>query len=59
VIAHVVQFLVLSWIASLVYHGLRNDSVRDAAVAGTRRFVSFGILALGFGVALQLFTRWV
>ena len=58
-IAHAVQFLVISWIASLVYHGLRSDCVKSAAIAGTKRFFSFCLLAVAFGVLLQLFTRWV
>lgn len=58
-IAHVIQFMVLSLIASLVYHALRQDCLRTAILTGLRRFASFMVIALLFGILLQLVTRWV
>jgi len=57
--AHVLLFAVITLISSLVYHSLRVDSLRAAVVLGLKRFVSFFLIAVAFGVALQLFSRWL
>lgn len=58
-IAHALLFGLVSWIASLVYHALRNDDVGAAVRAGTRRFLSFYLLAVVVSVGLFYFTRWL
>ncbi len=58
-IAHAVLFGLISWIASVVYHALRNDDVTRAVVAGTKRFASFYLLALVLSVGVFFFTRWL
>lgn len=58
-IAHVLQFGAATLAASLVYHALRSEDLGVALRTGLRRYVSFMLLAVGFGVALQLFTRWL
>lgn len=58
-IQHALLFGLLSWIASLVYHALRNDDLKGALVAGTRRFLSFYVIAIVAGVGLLYFTRWL
>lgn len=57
--AHVLQFAVATLAASLVYHALRAEDLGAAVRAGLRRYVSFLLIAGVFGVALQLFTRWL
>ena len=58
-IAHALLFGLISWIASLIYHALRNDDLPGALVAGTRRFLSFYVVAIVVGVGLLYFTRWL
>jgi len=58
-IEHALLLALIALISSLVYHALRTDSVRDAIVLGTRRFLSFMLIAVVFGVCLQLFTAWL
>lgn len=58
-IQHALLFGLISWIASLVYHALRNDDVLAAVRAGTRRFLSFFVLAIVVSVGLLYFTRWL
>lgn len=58
-IAHVAQFLFITLIASLVYHALRVEDVKAAAIAGLKRFGSCLLLTAIGAVILQLFTRWV
>ena len=57
--AHIVLFAVIALICSLVYHSLRVDSLQAAVILGLKRFISFFLIAVVFGVALQLFTRWL
>lgn len=57
--AFIAQFAFIALVSSLVYHTLRSDDLRGAILLGARRFVSFFVVALGFGVCLQLFTRWL
>lgn len=57
--AHVLQYIFISLIASLVYHALRVEDVRAAAIAGFKRFVSCLVLAIGFGIVLELATLWI
>ncbi len=58
-IQHVLLFLLITLISSLVYHALRVDCVKSAAITGLRRFVSFVLVGGVSGVLLWLFTRWV
>lgn len=58
-IPHVLLFALITLIACLVYYSLRADSLRHAVREGLRRFASFMVLALVFGVALQVLTRWL
>jgi len=58
-IEHVLLFSVIALISSLVYHSLRAESLRAAIIQGTKRFVSFLVIAVVFGVALHYFTRWL
>jgi hypothetical protein len=58
-IEHVLLFALISLIASLVYHALREDRLARALALGFRRFLSFLVIAAMFGVFLQLFTRWL
>lgn len=58
-IAHVAQFLFITLVASLVYHALRVEDVKSAAIAGFKRFGSCLVLTLIGAAILQLFTRWV
>jgi hypothetical protein len=58
-IPHLLLFLLLALISSLVYHALRVENVRDAAVAGLKRFLSCVVITVIGSIVLQLFTRWV
>lgn len=57
--AHVLLFALIALISSLVYHSLRVDSLKDAVVRGSWRFLQFFLLALVFGAGLLFFTRWL
>lgn len=57
--AHALQFAAATLAASLVYHALRAEDLGAALRTGLRRYMSFLVLAIGFGVGLQLFTRWL
>lgn len=58
-IQHILLFALLSLISSLVYHSLRADCLKTAILVGLRRFLSFLVVALAFGVVLMFFTRWL
>lgn len=58
-LAHIAQFLIITLIASLVYHALRVDDLKAAALAGMKRFASCVVIASIAMFLVQLFTRWV
>ena len=58
-VPHVLQFLMITLIASLVYHALRVDDLKAAAIAGLKRFASCAVIALIAMILVQIFTRWV
>lgn len=58
-IQHVMWFLVITLISSLVYHALRVDCLKTAALVGFKRFVSFAVIGAAGGLLLYFFTRWL
>ncbi len=50
---HAMWFALLSLFVFLVYNGLRNDSVKNAAVTGVRRWLVF-MLGAGLLAAVSL-----
>ncbi len=58
-IQHVLLFLFITLISSLVYHALRVDCLKTAALTGLQRFASFALIGAVGGVMLWLFTRWL
>ena len=58
-IMHVTLFAVVSLAASLIYHALREDDLKVALMTGLRRFGSFLVIAVLFGIGLHFFTRWL
>jgi hypothetical protein len=56
---HCALFVLLTWLSSIVYFGLRRENVREIVVAGTRW--AFYCIALSgiVGVFLHFGTRWL
>ncbi|MEW6745017.1 MAG: hypothetical protein AB1486_19870 [Planctomycetota bacterium] len=58
-LAHILLFVPLVVVVSLVYHGLRRESLREIAVVSVRRLLFWIPAAVVFGFLAYEFTRWL
>lgn len=58
-LVHCALFVLLTWLASIVYFGLRREDVREIVVAGTRWAFGCIVIVAIVGVVLQIGTRWL
>jgi len=57
---HVVWFVLLVLLVSVVYHGLRRENVGEIVRVGIRRGIVFALLSLlVFGVGGYLLAKWL
>jgi len=56
---HILLFVVVSFIVSLVYNGLRQDDLKTIFRLGCKRFVFFMIASLILGVGTFFLARFL
>ncbi|MFO0981236.1 MAG: hypothetical protein U1E76_05690 [Planctomycetota bacterium] len=58
-LVHCGLFVLLTWLSSIVYHGLRRESVAEIIAVGTRWAFYCIAISVMVGAGLHFFTRWL